>query len=166
MQNINNTHASIFRRGAAMVYDGLLCFAVAVVASLATLPFSGGKGSTEFNPVLTIYFVAVFYLFFGWFWTHGGQTLGMRAWHTKLLKQNNEPICWQTALVRYLLSLPMWFFWFLVVQIVGGYGQVPYLSTLPAWLLIIIAICWTVFDHIPNNWRDRISKTKIIYISK
>ena len=107
MKNFTTTHASLFRRGAAMVYDGLLSFAVAVVASTLTLPFSGGKGSTDFNPVLTIYFVLVFYLFFGWFWTHGGQTLGMRAWHIKLLGTNDQPVNWQTAGIRYLLSLPI-----------------------------------------------------------
>ena len=59
----NNTHANMFRRAAAMVYDGLLSFAVMIIASLFTLPFRGGKGATEYSPVLTIYFVFVFFLF-------------------------------------------------------------------------------------------------------
>ncbi len=166
MQNITNTHASIFRRGAAMVYDGLLSFAVAIVSSALTLPFSSGKGATEFSPILTIYFIIVFYIFFGWFWTHGGQTLGMRAWHIKLLKQDDRPVCWTSALIRYLLSLPMWFNWFLVIQVAGNYREIPFLSVFPNWLLFMIAVAWTVFDHIPNNWRDRVSKTKVVYLPK
>ncbi len=166
MQNINSTHASIFRRGAAMVYDGLLSFAVAIVASTLTLPFSGGQGSTEFNPLLTIYFILVFYVFFGWFWTHGGQTLGMRAWHIRLLTRDDQPVSWQTALIRYLLSLPMWFYWFLAIQAAGNYREIPVLSELPAWLMFTVAVVWTVFDHIPDNWRDRVSKTKVVYVPK
>lgn len=156
----------MFRRGAAIVYDMLLGFAVFIVASALTLPFRGGKGATEYSPVLSVYFVVVFYLYLGWFWTHGGQTLGMRSWRIKLTRRNDQNIDWQTALIRYAVSLPMWFCWVYVILATGNYSNVPFLTGLPNWLLYVIAVCWTVIDHLPNNWRDRVSGTKIIYCAR
>ena len=172
MQNINTPHASIFRRGAAMVYDGLLLFAVTMLAGFLIVPFTGtielieqGEQSSSqniFNPFMSIYYLTVYYLFFSWFWTHGGQTLGMRAWHTRLETNYGEILNWKQALVRYLISLPMWFFWIMVIGKNTGVFNIPFANLFPGWMLYIIAVAWTVFDHIPNNWRDRTSKTIII----
>lgn len=173
MKNFDNTHASLYRRGAAMVYDGLLLFAVTMLAGFLIVPFTStielsDQNSTQniFNPFMLVYYLVVYYLFFTWFWTHGGQTLGMRAWRTRLETSHGEILNWKQALVRYLLSLPMWFFWIIVIGKTTGSFNIPSADMVPNWLLYIIAVAWTVFDHVPNNWRDRKSKTKIIYIPK
>lgn len=154
----------MLRRIAAMVYDSLLCFAVFVAASALTLPFTGGKGATEYSLVLTLYFFVIFFLFFGWFWTHGGQTLGMRAWHTKLLTRDGLTITWQRAFFRYLVSLPMWIFWLYVALASTKFSNIPLLEGVPDWVLYALATCWTLIDHLPNNWRDRLTGTYIIHI--
>ena len=166
MKNSVISHASILRRIAAMVYDGLLCFAVLVLASALALPFMGGKGATEYNQLLTIYFMVVLYFFFGWFWTHGGQTLGMRAWHTRLVTRDGNPISWQRGLFRYLVSLPMWIFWAAVLFSVTNFSKIPIFEDIPHWLLYAIATCWSLIDHLPNNWRDRLTGTYITHVPK
>lgn len=50
--------------------------------------------------VLAIYFV--------WFWSHGGQTVAMKAWHIRLINAQGMPISQKQALARYLLSW-LWF---------------------------------------------------------
>lgn len=157
--------APMFRRVGAMVYDVLLLFAVLVVASALTLPFRGGKGATQFEWGMMLYIFSVIFVFFAWFWTHGGQTLGMRAWHIKLERINHTTIDWRTALYRYLLSLPVWLFLFYSLHSHNDrFGTQTILSQFPGWMLYSIGLLWLVVDNIPGNWREKITKTHIIYV--
>jgi uncharacterized RDD family membrane protein YckC len=167
MNEIEFIPASLGRRLAALVYDGLLMFAVLVIASALTIPFTGGKGAEHHSPVLTVYFLAVIFLFNGWFWTHGGQTLGMRAWRIQLLKENSEPVDWKQAFYRFLASLPFWTF--VVITLLVGNKTIKVgldLQSVPTWVFYVIAAVWLLIDQQPNNWRDRISKTRVRYFDK
>ena len=173
MQNSENSPASLQRRLAALVYDGLLLFAVAMLAGFIIVPFTStvevaeqGAEQNIFNPFMLAYYLAVFYLFFTWFWTHGGQTLGMRAWHTRLVTENGQALNWKHSLFRYLISLPLWFFWIIVIGKSTQGFVMPVLDQIPNWVLFAIATCWLLIDHLPNNWRDRFSRTYIVYIPK
>ncbi len=161
----NFTSANILRRFAAMAYDGLLLFAVLIIASFISLAFTGGKGSAQFNPLLSFYFITVIYLFFAWFWTHGGQTLGMRAWKIKLVRQDNTLLSWYDAAIRYAVSLPAWVF--LLFSILVSFDKLEtqtVLHQLPSAVLYLIALSWLIADQLPNNWREKLTKTKIIFI--
>src|SRR3546814_5261508 len=46
--------------------------------------------------------------FFGWFWTHGGQTLGMRVWRVRVRRDNGDSLNWVSAAVRYGGMLLVW----------------------------------------------------------
>lgn len=173
MQNSENSHASLQRRLAALVYDGLLLFAVTMLAGFIIVPFTGtvevgeqGAAQNIFNPFMLAYYLTVYYLFFAWFWTHGGQTLGMRAWHTRLVTEKGQPISWKLALLRYLVSLPMWFFWVIVIGKGTDGFVMPFIDPVPGWVLYALATCWTLIDHLPNNWRDRLTGSYIIHIPK
>jgi len=173
MKNSENSIASIQRRLAGLVYDGLLLFAITMLAGFLLVPFMGEvqlqegvKKQTIFNPLMTAYYLSVYYFFFGWFWTHGGQTLGMRAWHTKLVTLDNQALDWKISLVRFVLSLPMWFFWVLAVGKSTGGFEIKFLDSIPNELVFALAAAWLVVDHLPNNWRDKVARTKIIYMPK
>ncbi|HEY2928896.1 RDD family protein, partial [Piscinibacter sp.] len=45
---------------------------------------------------------------FTWFWSHGGQTVAMKAWHVRLVDRHGAPVSQARALARYLLSW-LWF---------------------------------------------------------
>jgi len=47
-------------------------------------------------------------LYFVWFWSHGGQTLAMKAWKVQLVDRDGGPVTEWRALGRYLLSW-LWF---------------------------------------------------------
>jgi len=173
MQNSEKSHASLQRRLAALVYDGLLLFAITMLAGFLIVPFTGtievseqGKAQHIFNPLMLIYYLTVYYLFFAWFWTHGGQTLGMRAWHIHLLTTQAEQLNWHQALFRYLVSLPMWFFWIIAIGNSTKGFVIPGLSQIPGWIIFSIATGWLIVDHLPNNWRDRLTGTYIIHVPK
>ena len=112
---------SLVRRLLCIVYD---LFLVAALVFLAAIPpvvlFSkpaeqqtGLQGAFyEGHPLWEIgfylYLLVVVFLFFGWFWTHGGQTLGMKTWGVRVEGLQGEPLNWGRALKRYLLALLSW----------------------------------------------------------
>ncbi len=109
--------AGFFRRLAALLYDLLLLVALLFFATALLLPFNAGEAFTRDQIFYPIYLLVVSFLFYGWFWTHGGQTLGCRAWKIKVLTLNQQPINWQQALVRFisaLLCCGLGFLWILV----------------------------------------------------
>ena len=72
--------AGFFRRLGAMVYDSFLLMGVVIVAFLPVpLVDLAAPGALWIKLLKPVYLLLVCYLFFGWFWTHGGQTLGMKA---------------------------------------------------------------------------------------
>ncbi len=58
--------------------------------------------------VVALNILAVSFFFYGWFWTHGGQTLGMRAWNLYLTKPDGKFIDWRLAAKRYAFALLSW----------------------------------------------------------
>lgn len=72
---------SVFlRRLGAALYDTLLVFALLMLATALLLPFNGGQRIPPGTLSHQVYLVVVAYLYFDYFWRHGGQTLGMKAW--------------------------------------------------------------------------------------
>ncbi|MFO1422211.1 MAG: RDD family protein [Candidatus Competibacteraceae bacterium] len=107
------TLAGLPRRLAAIVYDGLLLVGVLVGATALALglvvivigvdafkahnPLAG-------NPFFQTYLFLICFLFYGGFWTHGGQTLGMRAWRLQARGRDGRGIGWWQALLRFLIG--------------------------------------------------------------
>ncbi len=158
--------ASLWRRMAAMVYDSLLMFALLIVIGATTLPFTNWLGVSRDNILFKIYMFGAIYVYLGWFWTHGGQTLGMRAWKIRLLQHNGSPVVWHLALFYYLVSLPMW--GFLIFTIATNANMIPkpaFLIHTPHWVLYTFALIWFVVDHLPNNWREKVSGLRMVVVS-
>ena len=92
MQNSENSPASLQRRLAALVYDGLLLFAVAMLAGFIIVPFTStveiaeqGTEQNIFNPFMLAYYLTVFYLVLDTWWSDTGYarmayTPGDRKW--------------------------------------------------------------------------------------
>ena len=82
--------------------------------------------------------VFVSFFFYGWFWTHGGQTLGMRAWNLYLIKDDGKFINWEIAALRYC-------------------------SALVSWLVFGLGFTWILLNKRKLAWHDILSKTQIVY---
>lgn len=100
---------SLVRRLAAIFYDMILLTAILVLASLiVVVPFQLTYGHPLY-PLYVVYVYAIGFVYFGWFWIHGGQTLGMRTWGVTIVASNpSTRIGWQMALKRYLLAMISW----------------------------------------------------------
>ena len=110
-----------FRRLAAIGYDSILLIAVLFAATAILLPFNSGEALSNWQIIFyRIYLLVISFLFYGWFWTHGGQTLGLRAWKIKILTLNHKPISWKHALIRFFCAIVSWaafglgFLWILI----------------------------------------------------
>ena len=104
--------AALWRRLAAMLYDSLLVLAIWIIVAFVVLSAFGiNEASTIDGNVVVLaplykntLFAAMLissYLFFGWFWTHSGQTLGMQAWRIKVQNSDGTAISWMQTLQRY-----------------------------------------------------------------
>ena len=101
--------AGVTRRLASGVYELLVVLAVVFIA---TLPFSYVFGDATHGwrrHLLQGWVFAVVGLYFTWFWTHGGQTLPMKAWRLRVLRHDGAALAWPHALHRYALSLLSFF---------------------------------------------------------
>jgi uncharacterized RDD family membrane protein YckC len=99
-----------FRRLAAIVYDSLLLLAVLFFATLLVLPFNHGEAYDSSQLYFPLYLIGVSFVFYGWFWTHGGQTLGLRAWKMRVVSDNHDPLTWWQAWLRFVGALISWGF--------------------------------------------------------
>ena len=127
------------RRLGAIGYDLLLLMAVWFFATLLVLPLSHGEAIAPGNPLYTSYLFMVTFAFFAWFWLHGGQTLGMRAWHIRVERFDGKPISPWQALLRFVVAVP-------------------------SWLLMGMGFWWALFDREQLTWHDRYSETRLVRV--
>jgi len=85
---------------AALIYDWVLLTGVLFGATVVVLAFRAGEAFQPHDAGYSAYLIGTGAVFFSWFWIHGGQTLGMRAWKIKLITVDGRPITWRQALWR------------------------------------------------------------------
>ena len=161
------SHPSLFKRLLAALYDSFLILASLFIATALTLPFTQGEVAADNNIYMSFYLFTVIYIFYGWFWTHGGQTLGMRVWKQKLTQLDGTAVTWQQTFIRLLTGLPAWLL-FLVGLLLWSFPDKIKLaeefSSVPKWLFAITGFIWVLLDSRSNNWRDKVSGTHIIVV--
>jgi uncharacterized RDD family membrane protein YckC len=106
--NNGTAPASLKRRLAALVYDSFLLTAVLFIAALPPTFINGeaivADGSIK-HLAFILYLLLIWFVFYGWFWTHGGQTLGMSAWRIRVITRDGQSISWRNALIRWLTAV-------------------------------------------------------------
>lgn len=99
---------SLHRRFAAFVYEGVLLFGVVMVTALFYAGIVQQRNAMVGRSGLMAALFIVIGLYFIWFWSHGGQTVAMKAWQIRLVHVGGRPVTPYRALARYLLSW-LWF---------------------------------------------------------
>ena len=138
------SHAGLFRRLFAIFYDCFLLAALLFIVSAIAIALNHGNAIEPDNAFYPIYiFIILFlcYLYFSWFWIHGGQTLGMKTWRIQLQSSTSSKIGWKTTTIRLLTAILSW-------------------SFLGAGFL------WSLFDNKNRCWHDMLSKTVLIDLRK
>lgn len=132
--------AGLWPRVAAAVYDLFLLGTILFIGSFLAIAVTGGEAITEGNWFYRIYLLALAALFNCWFWTHGGQTLGMRAWRLMVADADGKPISWSRAALRFFCAGPAW--------------------------LSVVGLFWCEFDKEKRALHDLISGTRVVRLPK
>ena len=158
----DSRRAGPIRRIFALVYDTLLILAAIFVAFQPIPLLEGVIQEFPLTQALTsIYLMAIWFFFLGWFWTHGGQTVGMKAWRMKLLREDGAEITWIDAIYRFVLSNGA----FILILMLAG------LELISARLALILggtifgfSFLWAVIDRRGRAGHDALSRTQLIVL--
>ena len=98
----------LWRRLASFLYEGVLLFGVLMIAGYLFSALTQQRHALFGRHGLQAFVFVVLGIYFVWFWSHGGQTVAMKAWHIRLVDHRGAPVSQARALARYLLSW-LWF---------------------------------------------------------
>jgi uncharacterized RDD family membrane protein YckC len=160
----------LLRRFAAGIYDLLLVVALWFPSTAIALAiFRNDRHLPE--TAYRVYLLIVAFAFFGWFWTHGGQTLGMRAWRLKLIAGDGRSPGWYQALVRYLSMLIPWLLVALGLEFIaypGAEGRWVFQNILAPIVFIaaLAGFIWPLLDRRRLAWHDRLSASCLTVLPK
>lgn len=145
--------ATLPRRLAAMFYDSLLCIALMMVTTGIYMMISkaiigteqykamNDSGQTAQDPLLSSVLFIVLFLFFAYFWTKNGQTLGMQVWHIRIQNKNGTSLRWLQALLRF----------FMAAVSIACFG---------------LGYLWMLFDKQDRTWQCIFSESEVVRIPK
>lgn len=137
---------TLLRRFGAIAYDAMLVGgSILIIGGILSTILAHLLGVDYLEPgslaarlMTTVYFLMGFG-FFGWFWTHGGQTLGMRAWKIRVVTYSGQPLDWQQAFFRYMAAII-------------------------SWLFLGAGFFAALLDAERLTWHDRFSRTRLIRV--
>ncbi len=131
---------TLLRRLGAMIYDTVLAgFSIVVVAGILSVAFTAITGVKLPDVMMILLYTVMAWGFFMWFWTHGGQTLGMRAWKIRVVNDEGQPVNREQATKRFLWAILSW----------GAIG---------------IGFLVSLIDPERLAWHDRFSRTRLIRV--
>lgn len=148
--------AGVVPRLAAMIYDGLLLFALLCLATLLAvlvtgqldtdIPEASNQVMHKADPLLSgwgfqLYLLAVVMGFYSLFWRKNGQTLGMQAWRIQVQNAAGGKPGWGQCILRCLTAM--------LSFAAAGLGY---------W--------WIWVDKEGRSWHDRLSGTKVVRLPK
>ncbi len=134
-------HCGLMRRLAAILYDSLLLAAILFLAGLPAAPILGEAPSFVAILLFRFYLLLIIFAFFAWFWSHGGQTLGMRAWRIRLQNRNPGPVSLWQLMLRFIVATF-------------------------SWLAFGLGFLWSLIDKEKLTWHDRYSMTELVVLPK
>jgi uncharacterized RDD family membrane protein YckC len=173
--DIDTSQASspgLMRRLAALLYDGVLLFGVLLLAAgLVVVPYMSLVGGAFPNHAwwFRAWLVAVVAGFYAYFWTHGGQTLGMSAWRLRLIRADGGNPNVADALRR-LVCTALYLAPAVALIRIGAGREAQVLTGWIWWAVAIgpaaLGLLWVSIDRDGLAWHDRWSRTRLVLVAK
>lgn len=167
--------AGVMRRLGAMVYDCLLVIAVMAVATVPFLPLLSRLHAKALVPdevgwlayVYRGWELLVVVLFFGFFWTRRGQTVGMQAWRLRLENEQGALLTWSQSIKRLALASLPWLPSLLLLTLAEHFNSSP-LKWLGYGSLLLgfgaLATLWLNPER--RTWHDRLTQSRVVVSRK
>ena len=132
--------AGLFRRLFAIFYDWFLLLALLFTTSAIFNALNHGIAIESDNKLyipLVITLITITFFFFTWFWTHGGQTLGLKTWRCRISNIDGSNVTWQQATIRFIVA----------IFSIATFG---------------LGFIWSLFHKQRKTWHDIASRTQLI----
>lgn len=150
----------VLRRLAAFVYEGVLLFGVLMISAYLYSSLTQQRHALQGQTGLRAFLFVVLAIYFVWFWSHGGQTVAMRAWHVRLVRDDGGPVGQGRALLRYLASW-LWFLPALAAARWAGFDRAGQIFALLALSVVAYAaLAWLRPDR--QFWHDALCGTRLV----
>jgi uncharacterized RDD family membrane protein YckC len=126
-----------------------------------------------YHATLFICMVLSAFLFFAWFWTHSGQTIGMMAWKIKVQNADGSPIGYRQSLIRFFLGSAflalavsaLWWLLFTDGALAGNGGGIVRYLLITAGLILAFAGHWfMLFSSARETLQDQLSQSRVIRV--
>ena len=129
----------LLRRFGSLLYDSLTFIALWMLGAAIFTSIYGSVTGDGPRHLLQAFCATVIASYFLWCWTHGGQTLGMKAWRLKVVYANGAPLTLLGASLRLVLAI--------AGMLAGG-----------------VSLWWAFVDQDRRFLHDRLAKTSIEFI--
>lgn len=148
------------RRLAAFLYEGVLLFGVLMIAGYLYSSLTQQRHALHGKAGLQAFLFVVLGIYFTWFWSHGGQTVAMKAWHVRLVDAAGRPVTQARALARYVLSW-LWFLpALLAIWLADLHGGGVIFGMLLAGVLGFACLSFLRADR--QFWHDAVCGTRLV----
>lgn len=150
----------LWRRMAAFIYEGVLLFGVVMIAGYLYSTLTQQRHALQGQWGLRTFLFIVLGVYFVWFWSHGGQTVAMKAWHVRLVDAHGRPVTRAQAIARYLLS----WLWFLPALAATWIADLHGSGTIFGLMGVgVVAYAWLALLHPQRQfWHDAVCGTRLI----
>lgn len=145
---------------AAFLYEGVLLFGVLMISGYLYSSLTQMRHALHGTLGLQLFLFLILGIYFVWFWSHGGQTVAMKAWHIRLVDCQGQPVGQFRALCRYALC----WLWFLPalgsVKLLGLTGGLAYTVVIITGVVAYAALARLHPER--QFWHDVVCRTRLI----
>ncbi|SFM35694.1 Uncharacterized membrane protein YckC, RDD family [Ectothiorhodospira mobilis] len=149
----------LLRRLGCMAYDGIMVLAVLLLVTLGVSIFGGITPEHPWYPAYVLLVGLSAFLYYGWFWTHGGISLPMQTWRVRLVSRSGGAVTWLQSLSRFTVALAQWVLVLWGIRL-WNTGQVPMAAGVGA--VVLAGLVWTVLHPQKLMLHDLLSGTRLI----
>ena len=153
-----------------LIYDGLLLIALWMITTALLIPLATPEQAAQQHQValasdtfrqwiLFPALVTITWLFYGYFWTRAGQTLGMQTWRLKVVRADGHRVRWTDAITRCASAC-------ILPVVCGLIGQLAYGSPKAVLLSLLLGFAtnylWMLWNGRHLAWHDQLSRTVVL----